>query len=116
MMKKYRFPLKSLFVHPCYTVGYGSEDHCNFPFYGLCTALYADGKPVRLANDRYEQFQSALKHAFSEQGSGWAKFVDPIRQVMVRGIKKVDQLFVLTMAAYNLVPMRTLGKVRPVAG
>jgi CO/xanthine dehydrogenase Mo-binding subunit len=59
------FPVKRLFVHPCYTVGYGSKDHYNFPFYGLVTALYADGKPVRLANDRYEQFQTALKrHAF----------------------------------------------------
>ena len=28
--------------------------------------------------------------------------VGPIRQVTVRGIKKVDQFFVLTMAAYNL--------------
>ena len=32
---------------------------------------------------------------------------------MVRGIEKVDQLFVLTMAAYNLVRMRTLAQVRP---
>jgi hypothetical protein len=31
---------------------------------------------------------------------------------MVRGIKKVGQLFVLTMAVYNLVRMRTLGQVR----
>ncbi|KDP83922.1 aldehyde oxidase [Cupriavidus sp. SK-3] len=59
------FPVKQVFVHPCYTVGYGSKDHYNFPFYGLVTALYADGKPVRLANDRYEQFQTAIKrHAF----------------------------------------------------
>ena len=65
MFKKARFPLKKLFLHPCYTVGYGSKDHYNFPFYGLLTALYADGKPVRLANDRYEQFQSSIKrHAF----------------------------------------------------
>ncbi|MBJ7308791.1 xanthine dehydrogenase family protein molybdopterin-binding subunit [Rugamonas sp. CCM 8940] len=65
MMKKGKFPLKKLFLHPCYTVGYGSKDHYNFPFYGLATALYADGKPVRLANDRYEQFQSSIKrHAF----------------------------------------------------
>jgi len=36
---------------------------------------------------------------------------------MVRGLKKVDQLFVLNMAAYNLVRMRSLGQVRPqVAG
>jgi CO/xanthine dehydrogenase Mo-binding subunit len=65
MMKKGKFPLKKLFLHPCYTVGYGSKDHYNFPFYGLLTSLYADGKPVRLANDRYEQFQTSIKrHAF----------------------------------------------------
>jgi CO/xanthine dehydrogenase Mo-binding subunit len=65
MLKKGKFPLKQLFLHPCYTVGYGSKDHYNFPFYGLLTSLYADGKPVRLANDRYEQFQTSIKrHAF----------------------------------------------------
>lgn len=65
MMKKGKFPLRQLFLHPCYTVGYGSKDHYNFPFYGLVTSLYADGKPVRLANDRYEQFQTSIKrHAF----------------------------------------------------
>lgn len=65
MLKNGIFPLKKLFLHPCYTAGYGSKDHYNFPFYGLLTALYADGKPVRLANDRYEQFQSSIKrHAF----------------------------------------------------
>jgi len=58
---------------------------------------------------------SQRKRKLIEQGFGWAKFVGPIRQVMVRGIKKVDQLFVLTMAAYNLVRMRTLAEVRPVA-
>lgn len=56
---------------------------------------------------------SQQKRKLIEQGFGWGKFIGPIRQVMVRGIKKVDQLFVLTMAAYNLVRMRTLGKVRP---
>ena len=35
------------------------------PFYGLIAALYGDGHPVRLANDRYEQFQTSIKrHAF----------------------------------------------------
>jgi transposase len=53
---------------------------------------------------------SQRKRKFIEQGFGWAKFVGPIRQVMVRGIKKVDQLFVLTMAAYTLVRMRTLAE------
>ena len=65
MVAKCRFPVKKLFVHPCYTVGYGSKDHFNVPFYGLVCALYADGRPVRFANDRYEQFQTSLKrHAF----------------------------------------------------
>jgi hypothetical protein len=31
---------------------------------------------------------------------------------MVRGLKKVDQIFVLTMAAYNLTRMRTLRQAR----
>lgn len=55
---------------------------------------------------------SQRKRKLIEQGFGWAKFVGPIRQVMVRGIKKVDQIFVLTMAVYNLVRMRTLGEIR----
>jgi transposase len=47
-----------------------------------------------------------------EQGFGWSKTIGQIRQVMVRGLKKVDQMFVLNMAAYNLVRMRSLGQVR----
>jgi hypothetical protein len=35
-----------------------------------------------------------------------------MRQVLVRGLEKVDQMFVLTMAAYNLTRVRTLGQVR----
>ena len=45
-------------------------------------------------------------------GFGWAKTVGNIRQVMVRGIERVDQMFVLTMAAYYLTRMRTLGQIR----
>jgi transposase len=56
---------------------------------------------------------SQQKRKLIEQGFGWAKTVGGMRQVMVRGLKKVDQLFVLTMAAYNLVRMRTLGQIRP---
>ena len=55
---------------------------------------------------------SQQKRKLIEQGFGWAKFIGPIRQVMVRGIKKVDQIFMMAMAAYNLVRMRTLGQVR----
>ena len=55
---------------------------------------------------------SQHKRKLIEQGFGWAKTVGGMRQVMVRGLKKVDQMFVLTMAAYNLVRMRTLGQIR----
>ena len=55
---------------------------------------------------------SQQKRKLIEQGFGWAKFIGPIRQVMVRGLKKVGQLFVLTMAAYNLTRMRTLEQIR----
>jgi len=58
---------------------------------------------------------SQQKRKLIEQGFGWAKSVGGMRQVMVRGLKKVDQMFVLTMASYNLVRMRSLGQVRTVA-
>lgn len=48
-----------------------------------------------------------------EQGFGWAKTIGQVRQVMVRGLERVDQMFVLNMAAYNLVRMRSLGRIRP---
>jgi hypothetical protein len=35
-----------------------------------------------------------------------------MRQVAVRGLERVDQMFVLTMSAYHLTRMRTLGQVR----
>ena len=55
---------------------------------------------------------SQQKRKLIEQGFGWAKTVGRMRQVMVRGLKKVDQMFVLNMAAYNLVRMRSLAQVR----
>ena len=48
-----------------------------------------------------------------EQGFGWAKTIGLVRQVMVRGLKRVDAQFVLTMTAYNLTRLRSLGQVRP---
>ncbi|MCY0853856.1 IS5 family transposase [Cupriavidus sp. D39] len=56
---------------------------------------------------------SQQKRKLIEQGFGWAKTVGRMRQVMVRGLKKVDQMFVLSVAAYNLVRMRSLGEIRP---
>jgi transposase len=57
---------------------------------------------------------SLQKRKRIEQGFGWAKTVVHMRQVLVRGLKKVDQMFVLTMAAFNLTRLRTLAaQVRP---
>jgi transposase len=55
---------------------------------------------------------SQQKRKRIEQGFGWAKTVGQIRQVMVRGLERVDQMFVLTMTAYNLTRMRSLGQIR----
>ena len=43
-----------------------------------------------------------------ERVFGWAKLDRPLRQVKVRGLKRVDWFFRLDMAAYNLVRMRRL--------
>src|SRR5688572_16557752 len=65
MLAASKLGVKQLVLHPCYTVGYGSKDHNPQPFYALVAGLYGDGRPVRLANDRYEQFQASLKrHSF----------------------------------------------------
>lgn len=59
---------------------------------------------------------SQRKRKLIEQGFGWAKFIGPIRQVLVRGLAKVDQVFMLAMTGYNLVRMRTLGQLRLQSG
>jgi CO/xanthine dehydrogenase Mo-binding subunit len=65
MLARSRIGLKRLFLHPCFTVGYGSKDHCPMPYYGVLVAIYGDGRPVRFVNDRFEQFQAGLKrHKF----------------------------------------------------
>ena len=52
------------------------------------------------------------KRKLIELGFGWAKTVGRIRRVMVLGLQRLDQIFVLTMAAYNLTRMRILGQIR----
>ena len=63
-----------------------------------------DGRTTRHAG--YEISQR--KRKCIEQCFGWAKVVGRMRQVMVRGLNKVDQAFTLTMAAYNLTRLRNL--------
>ncbi|NRD74151.1 xanthine dehydrogenase family protein molybdopterin-binding subunit [Shewanella sp. VB17] len=45
---------------------FGAKDHSVFPFYALAASLFCDGNPIRIANDRYQQFQQGLKrHPFN---------------------------------------------------
>jgi CO/xanthine dehydrogenase Mo-binding subunit len=45
--------------------GFGGRDHTPFPLYVALAAMFFPDYPVRLANNRFEQFQSGIKrHAF----------------------------------------------------
>jgi CO/xanthine dehydrogenase Mo-binding subunit len=45
--------------------GFGGRDHTPFPLYVALAAAVFPNRPVRLANNRFEQFQSGIKrHAF----------------------------------------------------
>src|SRR2546421_2463942 len=45
--------------------GFGGRDFTPFPLYIALAAMFFPNRPVRLANNRYEQFQSGIKrHAF----------------------------------------------------
>ena len=43
-----------------------------------------------------------------EKGFGWLKQTGPLRQVKLRGLDKVDWLFVFSCAAYNLIRLPRL--------
>lgn len=65
MLKDSKLPLNKLDYISAYTVGYGQKEHHPFPFYVALASLYAQGRPVRLALDRWKHFQFALKrHPF----------------------------------------------------
>jgi CO/xanthine dehydrogenase Mo-binding subunit len=45
--------------------GFGGRDHTPFPIYVALAGMFFPGRPVRLAHDRYQQFQGGIKrHAF----------------------------------------------------
>lgn len=56
-----KLAVKSIDLSIGYTVGYGTKDHSIFPYLAIAAALYGEGRPVRLANDRFSQFQMGLK-------------------------------------------------------
>ena len=72
-------------------------------------APYALPTVVRDFRRIYPQVSLHLrKRKCIEQCFGWAKVVGRMRQVMVRGLDKVNQAFTLTMAAYNITRLRNL--------
>ena len=74
-----------------------------------CGGSAIDGRTTRHAGYGVSQ----RKRKCIEQCFGWGKQIGPMRQVMVRGLAKVDQLVRLTMTAYNLTRLRTLAELRP---
>ena len=71
--------------------------------------------PRGVASRARDQASHALADTddFLTQCFGWGKTIGSIRQVMVRGLDKVDQLLTLTMAACNLTRMRRLAQLCP---
>jgi transposase len=51
---------------------------------------------------------SQRKRKLIERVFGWGKLDRPLRQVKLRGLKRVDWFYRLTMVAYNLLRIRTL--------
>lgn len=69
----------------------------------------AGGSAIDARTTRWPGYSiSQKKRKCIEQVFGWSKTVGRIRQAMYRGLQRVDQLFLLTQAAYNLTRMRTL--------
>jgi CO/xanthine dehydrogenase Mo-binding subunit len=68
MLAKTNFRVDMIDFNIGHTVGYGTKDHSVFPYFCIVAGLYGQGRPVRLANDRYEQFQVGMKqHSFRMQ-------------------------------------------------
>ncbi|BBU30309.1 hypothetical protein BTHE68_40430 [Burkholderia sp. THE68] len=69
----------------------------------------ADGSAIDARMTRWPGYAlSQRKRKCIEQVLGWSKTVGKIPQAMYRGLKCIDQLFLLTQAANNLTHMRTL--------
>ena len=63
-----------------------------------------DGRTTR--HPGYDASQKARKRV--EEIFGWMKTIGGIRQVQVRGLRKVQSLFTFALAAYNLIRMRNI--------
>lgn len=56
----HKFAVDTIMLLTGSTVGYGSKDYSVFPIYAMAASFYSQ-YPVRMANDRYEQFQMGMK-------------------------------------------------------
>jgi transposase len=68
------------------------------------------GKNHLTAEERSDPWRSVSqrRRKLIESVFGWSKLNRPLRQVKLRGLKRVDWFYRLTVAAYNLVRMRKL--------
>ena len=68
LLGKARAPFKPARINAQFTYvggGFGGRDHTPFVLYVALAAMFFPGRPVRLAHDRYQQFQAGIKrHAF----------------------------------------------------
>ncbi|KRQ96476.1 xanthine dehydrogenase family protein molybdopterin-binding subunit [Bradyrhizobium valentinum] len=68
LLGKARAPFKPVQINTQFTHmggGFGGRDHTPFVLYVALAAMFFPGHPVRLAHDRYQQFQGGIKrHAF----------------------------------------------------
>jgi hypothetical protein len=84
------------------------------PYMAQNTSGRHSAVPDEIANTEGYKVSQQKRKRF-EQGFGWVKTSGNMRLVMVRGLEKFDQMFVLTMAAYNLTRMRFLRQLHPEA-
>src|SRR5712675_3287331 len=68
MLGNARVPFKPAHIKTLFAYmggGFGGRDHTPFPLYVALAAIFLPGRPVRLAHDRYQQFQGGIKrHPF----------------------------------------------------
>jgi CO/xanthine dehydrogenase Mo-binding subunit len=68
LLGKARSPFKPAHIDTQFTYlggGFGGRDHTPFVLYVALAAMFFPGRPVRLAHDRYQQFQGGIKrHPF----------------------------------------------------
>ena len=64
LLGKARAPFKPSRINTQFTYvggGFGGRDHTPFVLYVALAAMFFPGRPVRLAHDRYQQFQAGIK-------------------------------------------------------